>query len=115
MTTFVEHIQVRGYNVKVSTNDYSTRYFPNPRQQLDGMVRLGMDGLEYYKDDTDSWFPVTGSQIDIEHSSILDTVINWALVKMEEERKINELADKYPALKQAKLNYETVKALVKDG
>jgi hypothetical protein len=71
-----------------------------------------MDGLEYYKNDIDSWLPISGSQVDIEHSSVLDTVINWALIKMEEERKINELADKYPALKQAKLNYETVKALV---
>jgi ubiquinone/menaquinone biosynthesis C-methylase UbiE len=112
MTTFVEHIQVRGYNVKVTTNDYSTRYFPDPQQQLDGMVRVSMDGLEYYKNDIDSWLPISGSQVDIEHSSVLDTVINWALIKMEEERKINDLADKYPALKQAKLNYETVKALV---
>jgi hypothetical protein len=112
MTTFVEHIQVCGYNVKVSTNDYSTRYFPDPERQLDGMVRVGLEGLEYYKDDTDSWLPISGSQVDIEHSSVLDNVINWALIKMEEERKINELADKYPALKQAKLNYETVKALV---
>lgn len=45
----------------------------------------------------------------------LGVVIEWAKQKMEQELREQALAEQYPAFKQAKENYEIIKALVQNG
>lgn len=45
----------------------------------------------------------------------LGSVIEWAKKKMEQELREQALAEQFPAFKQAKENYEIIKALVQNG
>lgn len=63
---------------------------------------------------------VGGAWIDVRTTAFVDdfdlkSVVEWAKQKMEQELQEQELAEKYPAFKTAKKNYELVKAMVENG
>jgi|SRR6056297_1014499 len=44
----------------------------------------------------------------------LNTVVEWAKQKMEQEYREHELAEQFPAFAKAKENYETIRRLVEN-
>jgi hypothetical protein len=55
-----------------------------------------------------------GSEVRIEISPHVQIVLDWAYAKMQDDHKLDAMVAKYPALKQAKENYDIIKAMVQD-
>jgi hypothetical protein len=80
-------------------------------QTMVGMVRYHNNDLQVY--DGNSWLTISGGYTTIDLSGTANAAISWAMAKMEEERKLDELCKKYPGLGKARDNYEVFKRLVK--
>jgi hypothetical protein len=111
---FIENIVSGDSNVYVSTNGYTPFYYPDDKNLHDGSVRTRGGGLEYYDAKYNAWLPLPGCESKIEISPHVQIVLEWAYKKMAEEEKLKVLTEKYPSLKQAKENYDIVKALVQN-
>ena len=98
----------------VSTHSATPYYNPDSSNLHDGIVRTCLGGLEYYDAKSGCWHPLTGSVTNIDLHTSVNVVLNWAMNKMAEEEKLKSLAEKYPAFKQAKENYDIIKALVQN-
>lgn len=115
MNKHVENITCQGGSIDKTITDYSPFYTVVDNSKLmDGVIRTNEGGLEYYNANENAWFPFPGSEINLEISTYYQDVLNWAMDKMFKEKQELELMEKYPALKTAKQNYETVKALVEN-
>lgn len=113
--TFVETVDSGDASIYVRRTGYTPYYSPDDKNLHDGSVRTNKGGLEQYDAGSDCWLPLPGSDVKVEISPHVQVVLDWAWVKMQEEYKLEELAAKYPAFKQAKENYDLIKAMVKDG
>lgn len=111
MSKFIENI-VGDRNINVDTMSYLQYYNANNNMQNDGCIRLNNGSLEYYNAATGLWNNLPGSNIRISFSPHIQNVLDWAEQKMYEEQNLKRLTEKYPALKQAKDNYELIKVLV---
>lgn len=105
-----------GYGIYVTNNSYSTPYIDSTRPSA-GMVRYINNNLEVY--DGNSWLIMQSSYPQIELTGDVQSVINWAKMKMAEEERIRQLAAKHPtvadalaAVKQAEEQVRVVAALV---
>lgn len=83
----------------------------SPGSQSAGMVRYNtnMQQMEVY--DGVSWLTIGGT-CEVSLSGEAEMIIAWAREKMLEEKRIDELCEKYPGLRKARDNYETFKRLV---
>lgn len=111
---FVETITSLDNNLFISSSSYTPSYYPDDNNLHDGSVRTNRGGLEYYDSKSRCWFPLPGADVKVELGPQIEMVLQWAYKKMDEEEKLKQLAEKYPALKQAKENYDIVKALVQN-
>lgn len=111
---FIENIISLDASIFVITNSHTPYYNPDDKNLHDGSVRTRGGGLEYYDAKYNSWLPLPGCEARIEISHHVQTILEWAYTKMQEEDKLNALVEKYPTLKQAKENYDIVKALVQN-
>lgn len=115
---FIENLTLVSYSpgIQVRKSEYGPNYHPDSANFKDGVVRVNINRLEYYNSDEDTWTPLTGDRVELNMNlpAGLDIVISWAYQKMDEERKIEQLAAKYPALKQARDNFELIKQVVKN-
>ena len=111
---FVETITSTDHNLFVVTHTHTPFYNPDDKNLHDGSVRTCRGGLEYYDASHSCWLPLPGSNVNVELSPHVESVLQWAFKKMEEEEKLKQLAEKYPALKAAKENYDIVKALIEN-
>lgn len=112
---FVENITSPDQSIYSVVSDYTPYYTADDnKHRLDGVVRTNHGGLEYYDADCGAWFTLPGQETTVEISPHYQTVLNWAMDKMLKEQQEQELMEKYPALKNAKQNYETVKAMVEN-
>jgi len=115
MNKHVENIQCSDGSIYSTTTNYTPYYTPNDNLARDGVLRTNGGGLEYYDANTHCWLPYAGSEVQLEISSHYQDVLNWALGKMAEEQKLEQLAQEYPALEKAKQNFELVKKMVLTG
>lgn len=109
---FIETLSSSDSNLYINSTSYTPFYSADDKNLHDGAVRTNRGGFEYYNARDRCWFPLPGSHANIELSPHVENVLQWAFKKMDEEKKLNALAEKYPAFKQAKENYETIKILV---
>lgn len=112
--TFVETVDSGDASIYVRKTAYTPYYVPDDKNLHDGSIRTNRGGLEYYDAGNNSWLPLPGSDVKVEIAPHVQVVLDWAWAKMQEEHKLEDLAAKYPAFKQAKENYEIVKALVQN-
>lgn len=105
-----------GYGIHVTSNSFGTPYIDSTRPSA-GMVRYMSNNLEVY--DGNSWIVMQSSYPQVELSSDVQTVVNWAKMKMAEEARIQALAARHPtvadaleAVKQAEEKVRVVAALV---
>lgn len=109
---FVENIRSSDQTIYCVDVSHTPHYTPDDNNLHDGSVRTRSGGLEYYDAKFKCWLPLPGSEVRVELAPHVTHVLGWAYRKMEEEAKLDALAKKYPAFKQAKDNYEVIKALV---
>lgn len=97
----------------LTVSNPATPYISPSGGELVGSVKYNTttQNVEVYNGS--SWVPLTNS-VHIEMDSHIKTAIDWARKKMDEERRIDELCEKFPGLRKAKDNYEVVLNLVKD-
>lgn len=98
-------------NIVVSGNN--TNLYISPGAQSGGLVRYNsnMSQLEVY--DGVSWLPLN-NRYTIELSPYAEQIIEWAGKKMQEERRLDGLCEKYPSLERARNNFETILRLVQE-
>jgi hypothetical protein len=80
-----------------------------------GAVRYRGSNFEIYDSYNKKWVIHLGETINLTLDSRTHTLLNWVEAKMFEEQREHELLEKYPALRIAKDNYDTIKALVQNG
>ena len=81
-----------GYGIHISGNVHNSPYIDSTRTSA-GMVRYIGGNLEVY--DGSSWLPLQSSYPQVEFSGEVQSILNWARVKMSEEARIQELAAKH--------------------
>ena len=100
------------YGTTQSRSPYIVDRYNDPSN---GMVRYRGDHFEIYDSYNEKWTIYTGNTHTMSLSPRAETIMMWAEKKMLQEQQEAELCKKYPALKTAKDNYETIKALVQHG
>lgn len=85
---------------------------PTTGREVDGDLRLNNSQLEVFNNGC--WTVLGDQSFGINLSPRGQEVLQWAEQKMCEEQRLQELCEKYPALKEAKDKYEMIKALVEN-
>ncbi len=87
-----------GMGIHVSGSVYNAPYIDTTRASA-GLVRYTTGNLEVY--DGSSWLPLQSSYPQIELDSMTQEAVRWTWRKMEEEKRMLELAKKHPTLADA--------------
>ena len=87
-----------GQGIHVSGSIYNAPYIDTTRASA-GMVRYVGGNLEVY--DGSSWLPLQSSYPQVELDSVTQSVITWAMRKMDEEHKMLALAQTHPTVADA--------------
>ena len=100
-----------GASITVSGGSTSYPYIPtNDSNPIQGMIRIRNQDTQVF--DGSSWQTVYGSIANVELTGEVQSIIDWARKKKQEEEKLDELCKKYPGLSKARNNFETFKRLV---
>ena len=89
-----------GYGIHVSGNVYNSPYVDMSRPSA-GMVRYNGTNIEVY--DGASWLPITSSYPQIELDGVTQEALQWTRHRMEEEKRMLELAKTHPTVADALL------------
>jgi hypothetical protein len=87
-----------GQGIQVSGSVYNSPYIDSTRASA-GMIRYVSNNLEVY--DGSSWLPLQSSYPTIELDGMTVEVVQWARRRMEEEKRMLELAKKHPTVADA--------------
>lgn len=99
------HIFVAQTSQPYATMDYSQNGVASGDVRYDGYNHMQVwDGC--------SWNALP--KYDLFMSSEAEDAITWAIQKMNEEKELQTMIDEYPALKDAKQNFDAMVALLKD-
>ena len=83
----------------------------NSGREVDGDLRLNYNTLEVY---CGGCWTAVDTSIDVQLTPESQEILKWARQKMKEEQRLDELCERYPALKTAKDKYEVIKAIVEN-
>lgn len=89
-----------GNGIIVSGSVYNAPYIDTTRASA-GMVRYISGNLEVY--DGSSWLPLQSSYPQIELDGVTQEAVQWTRRKMEEEKRMLELAKTHPTVADALL------------
>lgn len=89
-----------GYGIHISGSVYNAPYIDTTRASA-GMVRYVSGNLEVY--DGASWLPLQSSYPQIELDSVTQEALQWVRSKMEQEKRMLELAKTHPTVADALL------------
>lgn len=87
-----------GAGIHISGNAYNSPYI-DPARPSAGMVRYMNNNLEVY--DGTSWLPMQSSYPQIELDGITLEAVQWVRRKMEQEKKLEALAQDHPMVADA--------------
>lgn len=79
-----------------------------------GMVRYNSNTNCMEVNDGSVWRQLDMGYATIELTHETEMLLDWARRKQQEEQRINEMIEKFPALKKAKENYDLIWNIVKD-
>jgi hypothetical protein len=100
-----------GYGIHIGgSTSYSTPYIDSTRPSA-GMVRYLNNNLEIY--DGSNWMIMQSSYPQVELDGVTQEAIQWVRRKMEDEKKILELAKTYPTVADALLARDRAEDAVK--
>jgi hypothetical protein len=102
-----------GPHLTVSSG-YSHRPTISPGAQSAGMVRYNpsMDSLEVY--DGIGWQHIANAHTTIELAPASREAVEWAMRKQHEERKLQDLMDQHPGLRELHDKLEMMKILCQE-
>lgn len=95
-------------------NGWNATPYVNMSAPSAGMMRYNGNSSSIEVYDGTSWLQLSGGSASIETSSSFNETINWAQAKMAEERKLEELCKRFPALQKAKENFDLIRTLVEN-
>jgi 23S rRNA maturation-related 3'-5' exoribonuclease YhaM len=87
-----------GAGIHISGSVYNAPYIDSTRASA-GMVRYVGGNLEVY--DGSSWLPLQSSYPQIELDGVTQEAIQWTRRRMEEEKRMLELAQNHPTVADA--------------
>jgi hypothetical protein len=87
-----------GPGIHVSGSVYNAPYVDSTRSSA-GMVRFIGNNFEVY--DGASWLPLQSSYPQIELDGVTQEALQWTRRRMEQEKRLTELAKKHPAVADA--------------
>ena len=87
-----------GLGIHVSGSVYNAPYIDTTRSSY-GLVRYTGSNFEVY--DGSSWLPLQSSYPQIELDGVTLEAVQWIRRKMEQEKRLTELAKKHPAVADA--------------
>lgn len=87
-----------GSGIHISNNSFNSPYIDMGRPSA-GMVRYNGSNLEVY--DGNSWMVMTSSYPQVELDGWAMEAVHWVRRKMEEEKRMLELAQKHPTVADA--------------
>ena len=87
-----------GPGIYIATNNYSTPYVDMTRSSA-GMVRYNGSNFEVYNGS--DWVQFSSSIPQIELDGVTLEAVKWVQRKMEEEKRMLELAKKHPSVADA--------------
>lgn len=85
--------------------------FQYPESPYVGQIVHNFSMQELYVYNGDCWIPIEGRS-DIGLTGASESVMTWAFRKMCEEEDLDALCNKYPALAEAREQFEAMKVLV---
>jgi hypothetical protein len=77
-----------------------------------GMMRYNANMNCIEINDGNMWKQMSSTYANVTLDAEAETILNWAKEKMAEEKRLNELCEKYPGLRKARDNYEVFLKLV---
>lgn len=99
-----------GTGIYIAANNYSTPYVDMSRPSA-GMVRYNGSNFEVYNGS--DWVQFSSSIPQIELDGVTQEAVQWVRRKMEEEKKMNELAKKHPTVADALLSRDRAEDAVR--
>ena len=100
-----------GASITVSGGSVSYPYVPmNSNNPIQGMVRVNGQDVQVF--DGSSWITMGSGYANVELTPEVQSIIDWARKKKQEEERLDELCEKYPGLRKARNNYEVFLKLV---
>ena len=100
-----------GRYITVSGGTSSDPYI-SPGAMGAGMVRYNSNMNCMEVNDGNSWRQLGMNYANLELNVEAQSILDWAKNKMAEEKKLDELCEKYPGLRKARDNYEVFLKLV---
>lgn len=102
LNTGGRYLEVRGGN---ASTHVSRSYNASLHNQGQMMYDLDSQCIKVF--DGNSWIVMAGSYATVELSYEAQSLLDWALFKREEERKLEKLIEEYPHLKDAHESLKT--------
>lgn len=103
-----------GKYININGAYYSDPYI-SPGSVGAGMLRWNPNMGYMEVSDGNIWKCFNSITPTIELTPEAQNILDWAKQKMEEEKKLDGLCEKYPGLRNARDNFETFKRLVESG
>lgn len=108
---------IRGINSSsryITVSGGSPNTYISPGSVGAGMLRYNSNTNCIEVNDGVSWKQLDMGYVTVELNAEAESLLDWARSKMQEERRIKELCEKYPGLKKAKENYDLILNIIKD-
>lgn len=105
----INNIFNSGPYVSVQNSPGASPYV-NPSQPMTGLVRYVGNRLEVY--DGSSWQQIGGGSASVSLTGEAIEILDWAKKKKAEEKKLEELAEQHPGIKDLKEKLDLMVKLV---
>lgn len=103
-------IKIQSYTRPIVWQVDNTQELPN----VSGVVRWNGAIAEFEVCDSLGNWHVIDSSVELECQEDAAEILDWARKKMHEEKELDKLSEKYPAVQDAKQNLDIILKLVKD-
>jgi hypothetical protein len=109
----IKGINSSGRYITVTGGSNSGPYI-SPGAAAAGMLRWNPNLNQMEVNDGNSWISMNMGYPTIEMTPEAESLLDWARQRRAEEAKMQDMIEKYPALKKAKENYDLIWNLIKD-
>ena len=100
-------------NVYVVTHDNSNRNINVNFTDVQGTVgEMRYSNGKIFAYNGSYWEPIHGSSATVHMDPMYDEIKTWYFIEIEKQRRMAKLCETYPALKNAKENFDIVYALI---
>jgi len=109
----IKGINSSGRYLTVTGGSPSSTYI-SPGSVGSGMLRYNANTSAIEVNDGSVWRQLDMSHAAVELTPEAESLLDWARKKRDQELKIDELCEKYPALQKAKDNFDLILNIIKE-